>query len=115
MARLPADRGGQKWQPQKARLLRRAPPGRDLRSLRERRRRVLRSQQGSLPARESLSGSPRIPRREVGAPQKLCRGGLPQGGRVLERVMNSIRNGLGMRETEIAWEPSRPRNPHFYA
>jgi len=33
----------------------------------------------------------------------------------LERVMNSIKNGLGMRKTEIAWEPSRPRNPHFYA
>jgi hypothetical protein len=29
--------------------------------------------------------------------------------------MNSIRNGLGMRETEIAKEPSRPWNPHFYA
>jgi hypothetical protein len=28
--------------------------------------------------------------------------------RVLERVMNSIRNGLGIRETEIAREPSRP-------
>jgi hypothetical protein len=26
----------------------------------------------------------------------------------LERVMNSIRNGLGMQETEIAREPSRP-------
>jgi hypothetical protein len=34
----------------------------------------------------------------------------------LEAVMNSIRNGLGMRETEIAREPSRPWNPHhFYA
>jgi len=33
----------------------------------------------------------------------------------LERVMNSIRDGLGMRETEIAREPSRPWNPHFYA
>jgi hypothetical protein len=33
----------------------------------------------------------------------------------LERVMNSIRNGLGMRETEIAREPIRPWNPHFYA
>jgi hypothetical protein len=33
----------------------------------------------------------------------------------LERVMNSIRNGLGMRETEIAKEPSRPWNPHSYA
>jgi hypothetical protein len=33
----------------------------------------------------------------------------------LERVMNSIRNGLGMRETEIAKEPSRLWNPHFYA
>jgi hypothetical protein len=29
--------------------------------------------------------------------------------------MNSIRNGLGMRETEMTMEPSRPRNPHFYA
>jgi hypothetical protein len=37
---------------------------------------------------------------------------LKQG---LEAVMNSIRNGLGMRETEIAKEPSRPWNPHFYA
>jgi hypothetical protein len=34
---------------------------------------------------------------------------------VLERVMNSIRNGLGMRKTEIAREPRRPWNPHFYA
>jgi hypothetical protein len=33
----------------------------------------------------------------------------------LERVMNSIRNGLGMGKTEIAKEPSRPWNPHFYA
>jgi hypothetical protein len=34
----------------------------------------------------------------------------------LERVMSSIRNGLGMRETEIAKEePSRPWNPHSYA
>jgi rhodanese-related sulfurtransferase len=33
----------------------------------------------------------------------------------LEAVMNSIRNGLGMRKTEIANEPSRPWNPHFYA
>jgi hypothetical protein len=33
----------------------------------------------------------------------------------LERVMNSSRNGLGIRETEIAREPSRPWNPHFYA
>jgi len=29
--------------------------------------------------------------------------------------MNSIRNSLGMRETEIAREPGRPWNPHFYA
>ena len=35
--------------------------------------------------------------------------------KALERVMNSIRNGLGMRETEIAREPRRPWNPHFYA
>jgi hypothetical protein len=33
----------------------------------------------------------------------------------LERVMNSIRNGLGMRETEITGEPIWPWNPHFYA
>src|SRR5215217_7308060 len=33
----------------------------------------------------------------------------------LERVMNSIRNGLGIGETEIAREPSRPWKPHFYA
>ncbi len=33
----------------------------------------------------------------------------------LERVMNSIRNSLGMGETEIAGEPSRLWNPHFYA
>src|SRR5215211_8342552 len=33
----------------------------------------------------------------------------------LERVMNSIRNSLGMQETEIAREPSRLWNPHFYA
>jgi hypothetical protein len=35
--------------------------------------------------------------------------------KTLERVMNSIRNGLGIRETEIAREPSRPWNPHSYA
>jgi hypothetical protein len=35
--------------------------------------------------------------------------------RALERVMNSIRKGLGIGETEIAREPSRPWNPHFYA
>jgi hypothetical protein len=34
---------------------------------------------------------------------------------LLERVMNSLRNGLGIRETEIARKPSRPWNPHFYA
>jgi len=33
----------------------------------------------------------------------------------LERVMDSIRNGLGMGKTEIAKEPSRPFSPHFYA
>jgi hypothetical protein len=32
----------------------------------------------------------------------------------LEAVMNSVRNGLGMRKTEIAREPNRPWNPHFY-
>jgi hypothetical protein len=34
---------------------------------------------------------------------------------LLEAVMNSIRNSLGMRESEIAREPSRLWNPHFYA
>jgi hypothetical protein len=34
---------------------------------------------------------------------------------LLEAVMNSIRNGLGIGETEIARKPSRPWNPHFYA
>jgi len=34
---------------------------------------------------------------------------------LLEAVMNSITNSLGMRSTEIAKEPSRPWNPHFYA
>jgi hypothetical protein len=33
----------------------------------------------------------------------------------LERVMNSITNGLGMGKMEIAKEPSLPWNPHFYA
>jgi hypothetical protein len=33
----------------------------------------------------------------------------------VEAVMNSNRNGLGIGKTEIAKEPSRPRNPHFYA
>jgi hypothetical protein len=34
---------------------------------------------------------------------------------LLEAVMNSSRNSLGMQETEIAREPSRLWNPHFYA
>jgi hypothetical protein len=33
----------------------------------------------------------------------------------LEHVMNSIRNALGMRETEIARESRRSWNPHSYA
>jgi len=33
----------------------------------------------------------------------------------LEAVMDSIRNSLGMRETEIAREPNRLWNPYFYA
>jgi hypothetical protein len=37
------------------------------------------------------------------------------GREALEAVMNSITIGLGMRETEIAKEPTRPCNPHFYA
>jgi hypothetical protein len=44
--------------------------------------------------------------------EKTLRGVLEEegvdGGTRLERVMNSIRNGLGMRETEVAREPSRP-------
>ena len=49
--------------------------------------------------------------------QELVRDQLPSGTslRDLERVMNSIRNALGMRETEIAREPRRPWKPHFYA
>jgi hypothetical protein len=39
----------------------------------------------------------------------------PHSPAPLEAVMNSIRNGLGMREMSIAREPSRPWNPHFYA
>jgi putative transposase len=34
---------------------------------------------------------------------------------ILEAVMNSIRNSLGMRETEIARDPNGLWNPHFYA
>jgi hypothetical protein len=33
----------------------------------------------------------------------------------LEAVMNSVRNGLEMRETKITRELSRPWNPHSYA
>ena len=44
--------------------------------------------------------------------ESLKRGAYPKTmqklATALERVMNSIRNGLGMRETEIAREPSRP-------
>ena len=39
----------------------------------------------------------------------------PNPSMTLERVMNSSRNSLGMQETEIAREPSRLWNPHFYA
>jgi hypothetical protein len=39
----------------------------------------------------------------------------PRVGVSLEGVMNSIRKGLGMGKTEIAKEPSRPWNSHFYA
>src|SRR5215213_6618480 len=34
---------------------------------------------------------------------------------VLEAVMNSISNGLGMRNTGTSRKPNRPWNPHFYA
>jgi hypothetical protein len=33
----------------------------------------------------------------------------------LERIMNSIRNGLGMQKTKIVREPSPTWNLHFYA
>jgi MoxR-like ATPase len=33
---------------------------------------------------------------------------------LLEAVVNSIRNGLGMQETEIVSESSRPWKPHLY-
>ena len=53
---------------------------------------------------------------------KLLKGGprdLPTRQQTLrgtiEAVMNSIRNGLGMRKTEIAREPTLTWNPHFYA
>jgi hypothetical protein len=39
----------------------------------------------------------------------------PEEAQALERVMNSIRIGLEMGKTEVAKEPSRPWNPHFYA
>jgi type II secretory pathway component PulM len=42
-------------------------------------------------------------------------GGLNTFFTGLERVMNSIRIGLEMGKTEVAKEPSRPWNPHFYA
>src|SRR5215208_1812546 len=35
--------------------------------------------------------------------------------RRLEAVMNSISNGLGMRNTGTSRKPNRPWNPHFYA
>lgn len=39
-----------------------------------------------------------------------------RGGAVyLERVMNSFRNGLGMRKTSIYGRPSQPENPHSNA
>src|SRR5215207_7786308 len=34
---------------------------------------------------------------------------------LLEAVMNSISNGLGMRNTGTSRKPNRPWNPHFYA
>ena len=37
------------------------------------------------------------------------------GGPPLEAVMNSISNGLGMRNTGTSRKPNRPWNPHFYA
>jgi hypothetical protein len=39
----------------------------------------------------------------------------PMSEGMLERVMNSIRNGLGMGKTEFAKDRSRLWNPHFYA
>jgi hypothetical protein len=33
----------------------------------------------------------------------------------LEAVMNSISNGLGMRNTGTSRKSNRPWNPHFYA
>ena len=46
------------------------------------------------------------------SPKKSIRQNSPMS---LEAVMNSVRNGLGMRETEITREPSRLWNPHSYA
>jgi hypothetical protein len=80
-------------------------------------------------AREGISAAMALPAKSFSAPRRVidpsasalassskerlvvcwltCCPHSPRGG-PLERVMNSIRNGLGMRETEIAREPSRP-------
>jgi hypothetical protein len=42
----------------------------------------------------------------------ICKLGLCS---ILEAVMNSISNGLGMRNTGTSRKPNRPWNPHFYA
>jgi hypothetical protein len=69
-------------------------------------------QEVPLPASNLLVGV--VPPLLAAYPGALGRLGVGDT-RALERVMNSIRNGLGMRETEIAKKPSRPWNPHSYA
>ena len=65
----------------------------------------------------SMGGS-RVAEQRGGAKNKLRplmerRHAMPK--EALEAVMNSVRNGLEMRETKITRELSRPWNPHSYA
>jgi hypothetical protein len=55
------------------------------------------------------------PGKKVGEKMTNSEFSRPEFRRRLEHVMNSIRNALGMRGTEISREPRRPWNPHFYA
>jgi hypothetical protein len=69
---------------------------------------------------EKMASEPPHPKQEPKEPvpdyqQALSNLSNPELLSALEAVMNSIRNSLGMRETEIAREPSRLWNPHFYA
>jgi hypothetical protein len=54
------------------------------------------------------------PREHEEAQWTLCRKGIPKEI-WLEAVMNSIRNGLGMRKTGDCWRPYHPEKPHSNA